>query len=164
MRRLCVAVWPTRNTTSKTEPRPIRGTMTVPMIKPLVLTRVRYSRLMISRILRTSGPINEDFAQRGLQQLESRDVNVRKHRGFQNFLRVGAGFQFGLDAADEPGDRADSGMIQETVVAGEFDVQRVFAVGLFDGAQLAIQDVAPLVNQADAVAQALHLLHAMGGE
>src|SRR3984957_20973036 len=164
MRRLCVAVWPTRNTTSKTEPRPMRGTIIVPIMKPLVLTRVRYSRLMMSRILRTSRPINEDFAQRGLQQLEAWNFRIRKHRSLQDFLRLGAGLQLGLDARDEPRDLVDPRMIQETVAAGEFDVQRVLAVRLLDGAQLAVEYVPALVNQADGIAEALDLLHAVGGE
>src|SRR5271156_525075 len=164
MREVCVAVWPTRNTTSKMEPRPMSGTMTVPIMKPLVRTRVRYSRLMISRILRMSRPINKNLAQRGLQKLEARDARVREHGGLQDFLRIGAGLQLGFDTRDEPGDLADCRMIQESVAAGEFHVQRVLAVGLFDGAQFAVEHVAALVNQTDGIAEALDLLHAMGGE
>src|SRR5580700_1056650 len=133
MREVCVAVWPTRKTTSKIEPTPISGTITVPIMKPLVRTRVRYSRLMISRILRMGGPINENFAQRGLEQFEPCDARVRLHRGFQNFLRVGAGLQLGFDAGDEPRELAYCRVIQESVAAGEFHVQRVLAVGLLDG-------------------------------
>src|SRR5580698_9917507 len=133
MREVCVAVWPTRKTTSKIEPTPISGTMTVPIMKPLVRTRVRYSRLMISRILRMSRPINEDFAQRGLQKLEARDARVRLDGGFQNFLRIGAGLELRFDAGNEPRGLADARMIQERIAAGEFHVQRVLAVGLLDG-------------------------------
>src|SRR5580693_2200509 len=154
IREVCVAVWPTRKTTSKIEPTPSSGTITVPMMKPFVRTRVRYSRLMISRILRMSRPIDENFAQRGLQKLEARDACVRLHRGFQNFLRISAGLQLGFDASDQPCGLADCRMIQESVAAGEFYVQRVLAVGLFDGAQLAVEHVAALVNQADGIAAA----------
>src|SRR5271168_3015950 len=164
MRRLCVAVWPTKNTTSKIEPMPISGTMIVPMMKPLVRTRVTYSRLMISRILRMRGPMDEDFAQRRLQQFEPCNLSARHHRGFQDFLRVRAGLKLGLHARDEPRDLPDSSVSQETVAAREFHVQCIFAVGLLDGAQIAVQYVAPLVYQANAIAETLHLLHAMGGE
>src|SRR5271156_6467589 len=164
MREVCVAVWPTRNTTSKIEPTPISGTITVPIMKPLVRTRVRYSRLMISRILRMSRPINENFAQRRLQKLEARDARVRIHRGFQNFLRIGAGLQLGFDSGDEPRGLTDGRVTQESIAAAKFHVQRILAVGLFDGAQFAVQHVAPLVNQADGIAEALDLLHAMRGE
>src|SRR5271156_1418874 len=164
MREVCVAVWPTRNTTSKIEPAPISGTMTVPIMNPLVRTRVRYSRLMISRILRMSRPINENFAQRRLQKLETRDARVGSHRGFQNFLRIGAGLQLGFDSGDQPRGLPDGRVIQERIAAGEFHVQRVLAVGLLDGAQLAVEHVAALVNQADRIAQALHLLHAVRGK
>src|SRR5271156_3050740 len=157
MREVCVAVWPTRNTTSKIEPAPISGTMTVPIMNPLVRTRVRYSRLMISRILRMSRPINENFAQRGLQKLEARDARVREHGGLQDLLRVSAGLQFGLDTRDEPGNLAYCRMIQESVAAGELHVQRVLAIGLFNGAQLAVEHVAALVDQADGIAEALNL-------
>src|SRR5580693_9916149 len=133
MREVCVVVWPTRNTTSKIEPTPISGTITVPIMNPLVRTRVRYSRLIISRILRMRRPINENFAQRGLQKLEARDACVRIHRGFQNFLRIGAGLQLGFDASDQPCGLAYRRVIQESVAAGEFHVQRVLAVGLLDG-------------------------------
>src|SRR5271156_6249939 len=164
MREVCVAVWPTRNTTSNIEPTPINGTMTVPIMNPFVRRRVRYSRLMISRILRMSRPINENFAQRGLQKLEARDARVREHGGLQDFLRVSAGLQLGLDTRDEPGNLADRRVIQERIATAEFHVQRVFAVGLFDGAQLAVEHVAALVDQADGIAEALDLLHAMGGK
>src|SRR3984885_7014487 len=146
MREVCVVVWPTRNTTSKIEPTPISGTITVPIMNPLVRTRVRYSRLMISRILRMGGPINENFAQRRLQKLETRDACVRIHRSLQNFLRIRAGIQLGFDARDEPRGLADCRVIQESVAAAEFHVQRVLAVGLLDGAQFAVEHVAPLVN------------------
>src|SRR5271156_362189 len=138
MREVCVAVWPTRNTTSNIEPTPINGTMTVPIMNPFVRRRVRYSRLMISRILRMSRPINENFAQRGLQKLEARDARVREHRGFQNFLGIGAGLQLGLNARDQPRGLADCRMTQESVAAAKFHVQRILAVGLFDGAQFAV--------------------------
>src|ERR1700740_3037494 len=164
IREVCVAVWPTRNTISKIEPTPISGTITVPIMNPLVRTRVRYSRLMISRILRMRRPINENFAQRRLQEFEARDARVRLHRSFQNFLRIGAGLQFGFDAGDQPRGFADCRVIQERITSAEFHVQRVLAVGLFDGAQIAVKHVAALVNQADGIAEALHLLHAMRGK
>ena len=74
------------------------------------------------------------------------------------------GFSLASMPVIEPRDLADCRVIQERVAAGEFHVQRVLAVGLLDGAQIAVEHVAALVNQADGIAEALDLLHAMGGK
>ena len=60
---LCVGLWFTRKMMSKQKATPMSGTMIVPMMKPLVFTRVRYSRLTMSRSLRMSGPVDKDFVE-----------------------------------------------------------------------------------------------------
>jgi len=62
------------------------------MMKPFVLMRVKYSRLTIRRSLRTGGPIDKDFVQRWFQKFETNNAGVRLQSGFQDLLRVGAGF------------------------------------------------------------------------
>src|SRR5271154_2415006 len=126
---------------SRIVPKPIMGTMSVVMTNPLVLTRVRYSRLMIRPILRTCRPINEYFIQGRLNQFESRDSDIRLHDGFQNFLGVGAGFQFGLNAIAELRDAQNCGMAEERVTASVIDVECVLAVGLLDGAEIPVENV-----------------------
>src|SRR5579863_6645616 len=106
-------LWPMRKTTSNMDPRPSRGTMTVPMMKPLVFTRVRYSRLIMRRSLRTGRPVNEDFVQRRLEQFETRDLGAGFDGGFQDFLGVSAGLDFGLDATGKARQLADARMPQE---------------------------------------------------
>src|SRR6204780_985237 len=100
-RMVWVGLWFTRNMISKQKATPISGTMMVPMMKPLVFTRVKYSRLMMRRSLRTGSPVDKDFVQRGLEKLEARDGDIRLHGSFQDFLRVGAGFQFGFHTVSE---------------------------------------------------------------
>src|SRR5580704_7303493 len=97
-RMVWLGLWRTRKIISRQNAMPSSGTMIVPMMKPLVFTRVKYSRLMIRPSLRTGGPIDKDFIERGFEQLKARDGNVCLHSGFQNFLRVRAGFQFGFHA------------------------------------------------------------------
>src|ERR1700675_2199954 len=96
-----VGLWFTRNIINKQNARPISGTMMVPMMKPLVLTRVRYSRFMMSRSLRTGGPIDKDFIQRRFEKLEPRDADVRLHGSLQDLLGIGAGLQFGFHTVSE---------------------------------------------------------------
>ena len=100
-RMVWVGLWFTRNIISKQKATPISGTMMVPMMKPLVFTRVKYSRLMMRRSLRTGSPIDKDFVQRGLEKLEARDGDIRLHGSFQDFLRVGAGLQLGFHTVSE---------------------------------------------------------------
>src|SRR5208282_4813481 len=154
----------TRNATSATEKIPISGTIRVPMTKPFVFTRVTYSRLTISQILRMGGFLDEDVVERRLEQLETVDLRARFDCRFQNLLRIGARFQLGFHSAAEPVDAGDGGIVQEGVRARELDVDRVLAVGLLDGAEFAIQNVPALVDQADGVAHFLDLLHAVRRE
>src|SRR5580704_13433671 len=91
-----LGLWRTKNIISRQNATPRSGTRIVPMIKPLVFTRVRYSRLMMRRSLRTGGPIDKDFIKRGFEQFEARDGNVCLDGCLQDFLRVGAGFQLGF--------------------------------------------------------------------
>src|SRR5450755_4909581 len=109
-RMVWVGLWRTKNIISRQNATPSSGTRIVPMMKPLVFTRVRYSRLMIRRSLRTGGPIDKDFIQRGLEKLEARDGNVRLHGSFQDFLRVGARLEFGFDPVSEARDGGDCGI------------------------------------------------------
>ena len=62
------------------------------MMKPFVLMRVKYSRLTMSRSLRTGGPVDKDFVERWLEKFEANDADIFLHGGFQDFLGVGAGF------------------------------------------------------------------------
>src|SRR5580704_2147841 len=149
---------------SRIVPKPIRGTISVVMTNPLVLTRVRYSRLMIRPILRTCRPIYEYFVQGRLNQFESRDADLGLHDCFQNFLGVGAGFEFGLNAVAELRDAQNCGMTEERVAARVINVERVLAVGLLDSAEISIENVFAVVDQADGIAHALDLFHAVRGK
>src|SRR5580658_6609851 len=91
-RMLWVGLWFTRNMISRQNNKPITGTRIVPTMKPLVLTRVKYSRLTMSPSLRTGSPIDKDFVEGRLEKLEPRDADVRLHGCLQDFLRIGAGF------------------------------------------------------------------------
>jgi hypothetical protein len=62
---------------NKEKAAPSTGTMIVPKTKPLVLTRVKYSRLTISPTLRTRYPVNKDFVQHPFEKLEPSDVFIR---------------------------------------------------------------------------------------
>src|SRR5271156_4680838 len=163
-RMVWVGLWRTKNIISRQNATPSSGTRIVPMMKPLVFTRVRYSRLMIRRSLRTGGPIDKDFVQRGFEKLEARDGNVRLHGSLQDFPRVGAGLQFGFHTVSEARDAGDCRVGQKTVAAGELDMERVLTVRLLDGADFAVEDVAAFVDQANRIAHSLHLFHAVRGE
>src|ERR1035441_156301 len=130
---------------------PRSGTMTVPMMKAFVLTRVRYSRLIIRRILRMGGLLDKYFVERRLEQFEPRDASARLHGGFENFLWIGTRLQFHLDSASKAIHSGNDGEIQKAVGAGELDANRVFAVGFLDGAQVAVENVAPLVEEANGI-------------
>src|SRR5271154_7030252 len=106
-RMVWVGLWRTKNIISRQNATPSSGTRIVPMMKPLVLTRVKYSRLMIRRSLRTGGPIDKDFVQRGFEKLEARDGNVCLHGSLQDFLRVGAGFELGFHTVSKARDVGD---------------------------------------------------------
>src|ERR1700693_1787425 len=149
---------------NKQKARPISGTRIVPMMKPLVFTRVKYSRLTMRRSLRTSGPIDKDFVQRWLEKFEANDAGVRLQSSFQNFLRVGARLQFDFYAVSQASQAYDCGVLQESVAAGEFNVQGVLAVRLLDGAKFAVEDVVAFVDQANRIAHALDLFHAVSGK
>src|SRR5271156_1746280 len=143
---------------------PISGTISVPITKPFVFTRVTYSRLMISQSLRMGGFLDEDFVERRFEQLEPDDLRSRLHGGSQNFLRVRARFQFGFHARGEPVHGGNRGVIQKSIGTREFDVRGVLAVGLLDRAQVAIENAAAVIDQANGIAHFLDLLHAMPRE
>src|ERR1700689_1743192 len=100
-RMVWVGLWFTKNIISKQKATPISGTMMVPIMKPLVFTRVKYSRLMMRRSLRTGSPIDKDFVQRGLEEAETRDGNGRLPGSLKDFLRGGPGLQLGFHAVSE---------------------------------------------------------------
>src|SRR5580658_4001536 len=127
---------------------PISGTISVPITKPFVFTRVTYSRLMISQSLRMGGFLDENFVERRFEQLEPDDLRSRLHGGFQYFLRVRARFQFRFHARGEAVHGSNRGVIQKSIGTREFDVHGVLAVGLLDRAQVAIENAAAVIDQA----------------
>src|ERR1700685_2410174 len=133
---------------SNVTPTPSSGPMSVPITNPFVCTRVMYSRLMISQSLCMCGFLDEDVVERRLEQLETADLHPGIDRRTQDFLRVRAGFQFRLDARAEAVDGNDHRAVEKGVGAGEFDVGGVLAVGMLDGAQVAVQNVLAMINQA----------------
>src|ERR1700735_530886 len=100
-RIVCEGLWRTKKIISRQNAMPSSGTRIVPMMNPLVFTRVKYSRLMMRRSLRTGRPINKDFIQRGFEQLKAGDGNVRLHGSLQDFLGIGAGLEFGFHTVSQ---------------------------------------------------------------
>src|SRR5580700_1052442 len=121
----------------------------VPIMKPFVLMRVKYSRLTMRRSLRTGSPVDKNFIERRLEKFEPDDADIFLDGGLQDFLGVGAGFQFGFHAISQASQANDSGILQESVGAGKLYVQRILAVGLFDGAKLAVEHVVAFVDEAN---------------
>ena len=60
MRIACDDWCPNKYTMNSVNPMPTSGTISVPITKPLVFTRVTYSRLMMSQILRMGSFLDED--------------------------------------------------------------------------------------------------------
>src|ERR1700728_385631 len=122
------------------------ATTSVPITKPFVFTRVMYSRLMISQSLCMCGFLDEDVVERRLEQLEPADFDAGLNSGTEQLLRIGSGFQFRFHARAEAVDRGDRRMIQERVRSGKFDVSSIFAVGMLDRAQVAVENVLAVVD------------------
>src|SRR5579862_3119736 len=102
---------------------PMSGTMSVPITKPLVFTRVTYSRLMICQSLCMGGFLDKDVVERRLEQFEAADARAGLHRGLQQFLRVGARLELRFDARTEAVDGGNRRMVQERIGAFEFNVR-----------------------------------------
>src|SRR5579859_244432 len=149
--------------------RPVErtGMRMVAKMKPLVCTRVTYSRLTISQNLRTgaSDLFDEDVVQRGFHQLKSVDANALLDGGLQDFLRISSGHKPGFNDLAVMIHLLDQrGLVHEISVTGTFNAQRVFTVGLFNFTQVAMEHVSTLMDEADGIAHHLHLLHAVRGE
>src|SRR5215471_7022956 len=150
--------------------RPIlkRGTPTVAITKPLVRTRVTYSRLTMSQSLRMRAryPFDEDIVQGRFDQLKTRNAHPPVHGGLQDLLRVRSGLQLRLNDRAEVVHALDERrhLLQEVAISQAFDAHRVLAQRFLDRLQLPIQYVPSLIDKADGIAHHLHLLHAVSGE
>src|SRR6516165_7997199 len=128
------------------------GSATVPITKPLVRTRVTYSRLMMSQSLRIAAgnSFDEDIVQGRLHELKTRDAHPALHGGLQDLLRVRSRLELRLDHGSEAVHTLDQSwhVLQEVAVTRTFDPQGVLAVRSLDGPQFPLQDVLSLVDQA----------------
>src|ERR1700728_5263006 len=93
-------------------PMPTSGTISVPITKPFVFTRVMYSRLMISQSLCMCGFLDEDVVERRLEQLEPADFDAGLNSGTEQLLRIGSGFRFRFHPRPEGVNAANPRMIR----------------------------------------------------
>src|SRR6476646_23284 len=129
-------------------------------------TRSRYSRLAMMKVLciAFAHRIDKDFFQRRLHQLKLIDPRSFRHH-VQQLLRVRARRQPHLHIIAVVVVRAHQRIfIQEVAIAFIFDLYIVLAVACLDGFQVALQHRRAFINKANAVAQLLHLVHAMRGK
>src|SRR5579885_518548 len=133
--------------------------------------RVRNSRSITSQIVRPetlaiafSNDANEDVLQRGLAQLEAQDAS-EPHCAAQEILGVGAGAQDNVGVVAAVYETFDAGKAGErSEIALDFDSKGASPVGRADLPNRTGQDSPAPVDQADLVAQALGLVHAMSGK
>src|SRR5205809_2172931 len=158
---------PASRTETPTMPTKSKGSRTVENTNVFVRTRARYSRFQISHSLRIrcGDLLDENIVQGGLHKLEPSDFDSVLDRRLKDFLRVSARPQFCLNHRSVTVDAFDDvGQFEEAAIPRVFDPYRILSERLLDGLELAAQNRAPVVNQANGVAHHLDLLHAVGGE
>src|ERR1043166_2130454 len=139
------------------------GMKKVMITKERERTRSRYSRLAIMKMLCIgfAHRIDEYFFQRRLHQLKLIDPRFFRHH-VQQLLRVGARRQADLNIIAVVVIGAHQRvLIQEIAVAFILDLHIVLAIAGLDGFQVALQHRGAFVDQANAIAQFLHLVHAV---
>src|SRR5215472_15531603 len=155
-------------------PTSIEGTTVTPKISAgtnrvmnrnaLERTRSRYSRRAMSSILRMVLPhgFNEDFFERGLHQFKLADPRTGGNL-VQELLGIGAGSQPDFNVVAVVVVRSHQpGLPQEVAVTLVFDLYIVLAVLRLDLLEVALQHRFSAIDEADGVAQLLHLVHAVG--
>src|SRR6266567_2027118 len=158
---------PTIRTITPMMPTNNSGSITVEITKAFVRTRARYSRFQISPNLRIllRDLFDEDIVQGRLHELKTGDFDTILDGGFQNFLGVRAGAELGVNGRTVPVEALDHvRQLEEMIVPGVFDSDRVLSERLLDGFEFSGQNRPPVVNQADRIAHHLHLFHAVRGE
>src|ERR1035437_471212 len=142
------------------------GTSTVETRKARPRICSRYSRFAIKKILRmilASHGLDKNLFQRRLNQLEA--VNRRLGRGLmQELLRVAVRLELDLGVTGEVLCLRNLITVQESGVSLKLDDHAVALVPLLDLAQIAGQHGLSVVDEANGVAELLHLIHAMGGK
>src|SRR5690242_10380563 len=140
------------------------GSAKVPRTNALVRTRVMYSRLKISQILRIAlrNFFDKDIVQRRFNQLKAVDPNAALDGALQNLLCIGPGAQFDVNHLPVRVDSLnDVRKLKESLVADKFHPDRVVAIRLLDGFQVSVQKLLSFVHQADGITHLLYLVHAV---
>src|SRR5579864_715520 len=142
------------------------GIRNVMIMKDLVRTRSRYSRLAMMNVLRIcfSHHFLEDFFQRGLHQLKTINTRALSYH-MQKLLRVSSRRQPHLDIVAVIIESAHQRVVlQECAIAFIADLHTVFTVPRFNLLEIALENGLAPIDQTDGVAQLLYLVHAVGGE
>ena len=111
--------------------------------------------------------LDEDLFEGGFHHLEASDAGAGDGLGEQGLGVVGqsrGGAELDLNVAVVAREVLDAGMVEEAVVALEADQDAVARVAGFDLAHGAGEDEMAAMDEGDAVAELLHLVHAVGGE
>src|SRR6185437_1316388 len=152
------------------------GMSTVARMKPLVRTRSMYSRLAMSQMLcmdlasglgELGGALyggNENLFERGLDDLEARDVGAARDGLCEHRLRAFGRVKPDLGDARIVACVGDIAAAQEAVVTAEDSLHVVARIARFDLAHGAGEDKPALIDKCDGVAEFLHLIHAVRGE
>src|SRR5208282_934431 len=139
------------------------GRSRVSTTKERVRTRSRYSRLIISQVLRMgfAHRLHENLFQRRFHQFELVDARACGCQ-FQKFLRIGARRQSRFHVVSIIVERLHQpGFLEKSGIAFVLDLDVATAVAGLDLVQVAFEDGAPVIDQADGLAQPFCLVHAM---
>src|SRR5579859_939158 len=157
----CISMFGTTITTSMSA-----GMKNVMITKARVRTRSRYSRLAIIKMLciGLAHCVDENFFQRRLHELKLVHPRAIGHHA-QKLLGIGAGRQPDFHVVAVIVVRAYQRVLfQEISVPFVLDLHVALAVPGLDRLEIPLQHRRASVDEADAVTQLLHLVHAMGGK
>src|ERR1035441_121996 len=145
-------------------PRMHNGSSTVENLNARPRICSRYSRLAIRRTLcigLASNGLDEDLLERGLDQFESINLGCGSCL-MQQLLRVALRLELDLGVGRKNLRFRNLIAVQERRTAFKFDDHAIALITGLDLAQIPCQHGLAVMDEADAVAQLLHLIHAMG--